>query len=169
MRFRVYNGWGDSIDDPSPAELARFVQAIDPADREHGAVWIRTDDDRCLEWNADGHVLYSTPDERVRHRKGMSVAEALALWQALVGGDDATLEAIDWKPGNGYELSAEQRERAFELQRQRDREFYDILGPERDDVPCRDRDCTRGAISLSTLCRPHHFEMVWKRPSPFWD
>ena len=49
------------------------------------------------------------------------------------------------------------------------RRFYDMLGAERPAVPCRDAGCHRGAIELSVLCRPHHFEMIHKRPCPFDD
>lgn len=50
-----------------------------------------------------------------------------------------------------------------------DRKFYDSLGPERADVPCREPGCTRGAITYSVLCRPHHFENVRRKVSPFKD
>jgi hypothetical protein len=29
--------------------------------------------------------------------------------------------------------------------------------------------CARGAVPFSVLCRPHHFESIKKRPSPFHD
>jgi hypothetical protein len=50
-----------------------------------------------------------------------------------------------------------------------DREFYDSLGPERSGTKCRRENCIRGAVSLSVLCRPHHFESIKGRPSPFSD
>jgi hypothetical protein len=50
-----------------------------------------------------------------------------------------------------------------------DRKFYDSLGPERADVPCREPGCPRGAIAYSVLCRPHHFENVKRKVSPFTD
>lgn len=48
-----------------------------------------------------------------------------------------------------------------------DRKFYDSLGPERADVPCREPACTRGAVAYSVLCRPHHFESIKRKVSPF--
>ncbi|HYC59570.1 MAG TPA: hypothetical protein VEK79_08385 [Thermoanaerobaculia bacterium] len=48
-----------------------------------------------------------------------------------------------------------------------DRKFYDSLGPERADVPCRGPACTRGAVAYSVLCRPHHFESIKRKVSPF--
>jgi hypothetical protein len=56
-----------------------------------------------------------------------------------------------------------------ETKRQLDREFYDALGPERGAVVCRKDGCSRGAIEHGVLCRPHHFEMIRREPSPFND
>ncbi len=49
------------------------------------------------------------------------------------------------------------------------RKFYEILEPERSDVACRKAGCSRGAISLSIYCRPHHFEMIKHTECPFDD
>lgn len=54
-----------------------------------------------------------------------------------------------------------------EFERSEDRKFYDSLGPERADVPCREPACTRGAVAYSVLCRPHHFENIKRKVSPF--
>jgi hypothetical protein len=54
-----------------------------------------------------------------------------------------------------------------EIEHSSDRQFYDSLGPERADVPCRELACTRGAVAYSVLCRPHHFENVKRKVSPF--
>jgi hypothetical protein len=53
--------------------------------------------------------------------------------------------------------------------RRRDRAFYDILGAERGDVPCKRAGCGRGAIKQSAMCRVHHFEMIQGRPCSFDD
>lgn len=50
-----------------------------------------------------------------------------------------------------------------------DREFYELLGAERQSVPCRKTGCSRGAISSSVFCRVHHFEMIKKEACPFDD
>lgn len=55
------------------------------------------------------------------------------------------------------------------IQREQDRRFYASLGPERQDHPCCVAGCSRGAILLGTMCRPHHFEMITGRSSPFAD
>lgn len=54
-----------------------------------------------------------------------------------------------------------------EFEHTQDRQFYDSLGPERADVPCREPGCTRGAVAYSVLCRPHHFENIKRKVSPF--
>jgi hypothetical protein len=53
------------------------------------------------------------------------------------------------------------------LQDAEDRAFFDQLGEERSEPRCAAPGCSRGAISLSTLCRIHHFEMVKRRACPF--
>ena len=50
-----------------------------------------------------------------------------------------------------------------------DREFYELLGPERQDEPCRRQNCGRGRISHSIFCRAHHFEHLLGRSCPFSD
>jgi hypothetical protein len=55
------------------------------------------------------------------------------------------------------------------VQSKGDRKFYDLLGEERPGEACRRPGCTRGAISQSILCRPHHFESIRCRRCPFDD
>lgn len=50
-----------------------------------------------------------------------------------------------------------------------DRDFCDKLGPEDSTRRCRRQGCVRGAVSLSVLCRRHHFETICGRPYPFDD
>ncbi len=56
-----------------------------------------------------------------------------------------------------------------ETQGRLDREFVALLGPERASPRCRHEQCDRGAVSLSALCRKHHFESIQRRPYPFDD
>jgi hypothetical protein len=58
---------------------------------------------------------------------------------------------------------------AEESMKMMDREFYGSLGAERTNVACRNPGCPRGAIEYSIFCRPHHFESVQRRESPFTD
>jgi hypothetical protein len=62
------------------------------------------------------------------------------------------------------ELLTQMRDRGPELQPFIDQNFFNSLGPERQDVSCRRAGCTSGAIELSSLCRHHHFENVIGRP-----
>jgi hypothetical protein len=50
-----------------------------------------------------------------------------------------------------------------------DRSFYDSLGLEDASKKCRRDGCQRGVVSLSVLCRVHHFESVRGKKCPFDD
>jgi len=52
---------------------------------------------------------------------------------------------------------------------QLDRQAYTALGPELPGTRCERDGCPRGTIADSTLCKPHHFESIKGRPSPFSD
>jgi len=56
-----------------------------------------------------------------------------------------------------------------EAMRKMRHDFYVLLGDERRDVNCRRPACKRGAIKGSSMCRPHHYEMVRNEPCPFVD
>ena len=80
--------------------------------------------------------------------------------------DDLLLESFiyywrfdAWLPGPGAPEPPSQEETQ--------RQYYEMLGVERQGVPCRKESCSRGAISNSVLCRVHHFEMIRKIPCPF--
>lgn len=55
---------------------------------------------------------------------------------------------------------------ADEIMRQLDQQFFESLGPEKEGTICRRGGCDRGIVDLSLFCATHHFENVWKRPSP---
>ena len=67
------------------------------------------------------------------------------------------------------EIGAPDPPAVSKAQLRRDRAFYDALGPERSDVPCRAAGCVRGAVGLSVFCRVHHFRQVKGRDCPFRD
>jgi hypothetical protein len=168
VSFYVANGRGDHLDDPSQEAMRRFLEAVDTTDDEHGAAWLSTDAEYTLEWSA-AVLVFSGPgfDPPSRHMRKVPRERALELWFALARGDVAAVERCDWHPGNGRvpDPARDERMRAWQLEQ--DRRFYDQLGEERSDVPCHADGCTRGAVPLGVLCRLHHFESVWKRPSPF--
>lgn len=68
-----------------------------------------------------------------------------------------------WLPEPGAPEPPPWEETKMEL----DKEFFEGLGPERLDVPCRTEGCTKGAVQYSVFCRRHHFEMVKKELCPF--
>lgn len=150
--------------------MRRFLNAVDRSDEEHGAAWLSTDADYTLEWS-DAVLVFSGPgfDPPSRHMHNVPRDRALELWIALVRGEVAAVERCEWRPGNGHfpDPARDEQMRAWRLER--DRKFYDLLGEERGDVPCRGDSCGRGAVKHSVFCRAHHFESVWKRPSPFSD
>ena len=58
---------------------------------------------------------------------------------------------------------------AHEIIARLDREFYEKLGEERPGTKCKRDECTRGTVQFSVLCRPHHFESIKGKPSPYTD
>jgi hypothetical protein len=167
-RYYIETGLGDSVDEPTPEQMLRVLEALDPGDEEHGAAWVGTTDDTSMEWNVDGRMVYSRPRRRVlRHLLGVSRDRAVDLWVLLAAGRFEDLEAEPWKPGNGFVMTPERQREIDAASLAVDRGFYDSLGPERANTPCRRAGCKRGAVELSVLCRPHHFESLRGRPSPF--
>lgn len=170
MSFYVANGLGESIREPSPAQMKAFLDAIDASDEEHGAAWLSSsDDDYTLEWNGDGRLALTAPGQGTRHLKEMSRARTCELWEALAARNLVQVEAHAWQPGTGYVRTAERDAEIRQWQLDQDREFYDLLGAERSDTPCRREGCKRGAVALSALCRVHHFESINQRRCPFGD
>ena len=167
--FYISNGLGESIQSPSPDEMKTFLFAVDASDEEHGAAWIETDDGTGLEWNGDGRLVFSMGREAVGHLHGVSRERALDLWRMLAAGDLAGVEREAWKPGTGNVLTPEREAENRAWQLQPDRAFYDVLGAERPDRPCRHPGCSRGSVEFSVFCRSHHFESIRGRPSPFDD
>lgn len=172
MAFSIANGMCDSIAEPSPAQMRKFLFDVDTADEEHGAAWLSTDD-HVLEWSeAYGGPLVFSPttaesNDASRHLVGVSRERTMELWCMLAEGRLEELERQAWLPGNGSRRAPEREARLAAAQREADRAFCGSRGPERAE-PQRET-CTRGAVHLSVLCRPHHFESVRNKTSPFDD
>jgi hypothetical protein len=150
--------------------MRRFLGGIDATDEEHGAAWLSTESGFSLEWNGDGRLVFTAGEGAPpRHLRGVTRERALELWLALAAGNLMDVESCAWQRGIGYVRSPEREAEVREWQRGQDREFYDSLGAERAELPCRRDGCARGAVSFSVLCRPNHFESIKKRPSPFDD
>jgi hypothetical protein len=168
MGIYVANGLGDHIDDPCVDEMRAFLDDVDETDEEHGAAWLSTDDGYSLEWSAFG-LSFARPeqDDRTRHMRGVSRERALELWIALAEGRLDEVERCAWRPQSEIVPDPEHQAKVRAWQLELDRKFYDRLGEERVDVPCRADRCERGAVQFSVFCRKHHFESVQKRASPF--
>jgi hypothetical protein len=172
MGFHVSNGFGNTLKAPTVGRMRAFLDEVDITDEEHGAAWLSTDDGVSLEWNGDGRLVFddgALHEGRVRHLSRVSREQALSLWVALARGDLVTVEGQPWAPGNGFVRTPEREARLREALAKMDHDFYDSLGAERAGTPCRRDGCTRGAVAHSVLCRPHHFESLKSRPSPFDD
>ena len=126
-----------------PLELLRWVGQRYPW--SYGLLYVRDDED------ADRHN-----DFRV-YRLARAVVTEHA--DALLSPAEPTIELPEDEAGP---LRRERQLRA-------DRKFFEALGPERPEVPCRSPGCERGAVALSVMCRRHHFEQVMRRPCPCED
>ena len=167
--------------DPSVERLREILQAIRIDEDDYYPIevadLIHEETQWILSAYSNGSLVWcksgEEEEENSKHMKGVSREEILALWLKLAEGDIGAVEAQPWLPG-GLSLSeaerAEHIKRIDEEQRARFKAFYDSLGPEREGIPCRHPGCSRNAIHYSVLCRPHHFENLYKgRPCPFTD
>jgi hypothetical protein len=80
---------------------------------------------------------------------------------------EVMLEAMLKTKDYWLDYDAWQRSSPAENKHRWDLAFYDGLGLERSDQPCRKEGCLRGAVAQSVYCRVHHFEMVKGEPCPF--
>jgi hypothetical protein len=146
------------------------LERLDPRDEEHGAAWLSTDDGDSLEYEVGGNLCFTRADSD-RHLPQVSTEKVLELWGALARGELDRLEEEPWQVGPRPPLTIEQEEarrrKLAAAQLASDRQFYDLLGPERASIPCRDAACTRGCVPLSVFCRRHHFESIFGRRCPF--
>ena len=177
MGFHARGRSGGSECNPPIERLREFLKELDIEDREHPDVSLTHETEWCLSAFPSGLLVWENlenEDDNSRHMNGVSRENVLALWLKLAQGDLVAIEAEPWLPGShSPPLSAEVRAQLVREAEQRslasNRAFYEALGPERADVPCRHGVCRRGAISYSVLCRVHHFESVCRQPCPFSD
>jgi hypothetical protein len=176
MKFHIENGMGDSIDNPTPEQMREFLFALDTSDEEHGDADLSTELGYSLSWFGDERLVLAVrggvtgaQEASVRHLANVTRERALELWNVLARGDISALEREPWRSGHGYVRTPEKAAAMEAAVRHYHRQFYEGLGPEREDIRCRHEGCSRGAILHSVLCRPHHFESVHGIPSPFDD
>lgn len=175
MSYYVVTRWGDSIDDPDEEQMRNVLCELDAEDEEHPDCWLT----HCSGWTLsvyEGGRIALSNDEKVlpaRHIPNVPREKALQMWLRLAAGDFDALERETWAPGTQVPLSEDEllavRERAENSALQRDREFYESLGPEDGSRPCRHEGCSRGSVRFSLFCRQHHFQSIGGKPSPFTD
>jgi hypothetical protein len=64
-------------------------------------------------------------------------------------------------------VTPEDKETRNQQRQKDDLKFYEQLGPEDAERPCRKDGCQRGAIRFSVFCRQHHFKQIKRRECPF--
>jgi hypothetical protein len=175
MSYQVVTRWGGSEDAPNEPRLRAILAELDEHDPEHPDTWLTHESGWTLSVFESGLVVWENMESAgdPRHQVGVSKEKALSLWLKLSRAEIAAIEHEPWCPGQSPPQSAEKR---AELAREAEeatlasfRSFYEGLGPERPEVPCRHVGCRRGAVRHSVLCRVHHFESVCHRPCPFQD
>jgi hypothetical protein len=171
----IGNGWGDSIDKPSLAEMRKLLFDVDPNDDEHGDAWLSADD-HTLEWSGvdSGRLVYwrrakAKGRDGPRHLVGVTRERTLELWRMLAEGHLEEVERQAWLPGNGSPPDAERQAMVAAAERELDRRFYESLGAERPGTRCKREGCRRGTVAFSVFCRPHHFGSVKRKTCPFDD
>jgi hypothetical protein len=175
MTYYVETRWGGSEDTPTEARMREILCELDAPDPEHPDTWLSHDSGWTLSVFESGLVIWENPEQghRPKYLQSVSRDEALRMWMLLSGGAFAEIESAPWKDGYGPPLSEEEKQKrqreVAEMTMKAHRDFYDTLGPEDASRPCRHEGCTRGSVKFSVLCRPHHFESLYKQPCPFDD
>jgi hypothetical protein len=120
------------------------------------------DDDRVMVGGrefvpvVDGHTLHAICQGAARLQRQPSDATLLEAFSYYVR-FDAFLPFVGAPDPPPFE----------EIVRRQDVEFWELLGAEDPDRPCRRDGCMRGAVRFSVLCKVHHFESVKHKPCPF--
>jgi hypothetical protein len=175
MTYFVESRWGGSEDEPDEKRMHELLAELDTPDEEHPDTWLTHESGWTLSVDQTGLVVWADGEDLAppRHMTRVSRKKALELWISLSKGDLKAIEAEPWQPGHAPPPSNADKEAragaAKKAELESDRRFYEILGEERPDEPCRKEGCKRGAIYQSVLCRVHHFESIYRRPCPFSD
>lgn len=166
----VTTRWGGDDVEPTAERLREILAELDERDPEHPDAWMTHGASGwTLALDEDGHARLSDPDfETVSHLTGVSRDRGLALWLAFAANGPDAVADQPWVEGSfPPEVLALRAAEAAAATERSERVFYDSLGTERPEVPCRKAGCTRGAITYSVLCRTHHCEQLWRRPCRF--
>ena len=173
MTYFVQTRWGDSEDTPTEARMREILAELDTSDPEHPDTWLSHESGWTLSIFEGGLVVWENPEleEGPRYQQHVSRDEALRMWLFLSRGAFDQIESLLWTEGYGPPVSEQERHKqqqeAGEIRLKMEQSFYETLGPEDTNRPCRHAGCTRGSVKFSAFCRPHHFESLYKQPCPF--
>jgi hypothetical protein len=174
MSYHVVMRWGGSEDEPDESRMREILAELDVPDPEHPDTWMTHESSGwTLSIFEGGLVIWKKlgASNEKRHQVGVSRERALELWLKLSRGELDAIEQEPWRPGQSPPRTAEEQaeivRRAEEMTLAEDRQFYERLGRERENVSCRRAGCEKGAIPLSAFCRAHHFENIRHRHCPF--
>ena len=164
---------------PLPIKLPKLLERAG-AGRVPGGWLFLPEEPRTWSIGTDAHILDGEEESHEAEQRGYCAIVDSQTLERIVRAVHDRLHA-DYFAGRLEALTYYYRYDAFlprlgapdpmppEKQLQLDRQFYDLLGPERAAVRCREPGCARGAIELSVFCRVHHFLQVRGRPCPFAD
>jgi hypothetical protein len=176
MSFFVETRWGGSETAPSIGRMRQILKELAQKDPEHPDVWLTHESGWTLSVSETGLVVWDNleaNDNKPRHMVGVDRERALWMWIQLSRGDLGSIEKLSWAPGQSPPIDSKERERLIEEAARHTlawhRSFYEGLGAERADQPCKHAGCHRGTIEQSLLCRVHHFENVMRCSCPFSD
>ncbi|MFJ5881419.1 hypothetical protein [Kitasatospora cineracea] len=108
MRYTINHRWGDAEEADSlggPVLVALLAELADPTDIEHPDVWIDDNESGwCLSvFAGDAGLVVLENDEKddIRHLRGLSSDDAIALCTAFGAGDLEAVLQKGWLPGYG--------------------------------------------------------------------
>jgi hypothetical protein len=146
-----------------------------PADKE----WTLDTDGIFLNWEKEEKDTDEIPiiarKQNLKEALDASTIEQAVAWADRLSGqedDSARLDVFKYYfrfDAFPDRLGAPDPPPAEDIIRRLDRQFYDSLGEEAAETPCRHDGCTRGSLRLGVFCRIHHFENIKRKPCPFTD
>jgi hypothetical protein len=104
LKYYLQTRWGGSIDCPSIERMQDALDELKTDDPEHPDAWISREDGWTIAVHQGGLVVFENVDAEggdERHQKGVSISDALRLWQLLADGDLEAIRAQPWLPGYG--------------------------------------------------------------------
>ncbi len=170
-KYHVQTRWGESEDSPSKKRMKEILAELETEDPEHPDTWLTHESGWTLSVHESGLVVLENPesDEEPKHLPKLSRSHALGLWVKLAKGKLDELAREPWTAGYPLSHPQERKDKVEPSWMAEAREFYEQLGAERPERPCKREGCHRGSVQFSVLCRVHQYESVRGSPCPFDD